>query len=73
LDGRQLAILVAWEIWKERNARIFDRRRNTTEALKMKERLDSGVQQEPKKKLCDHSYFPCLRHSLVFVHFVSFV
>ena len=30
---RSLTILVAWEIWKERNARIFDRRHNTTEAL----------------------------------------
>jgi hypothetical protein len=28
-----LTILVAWEIWKERNARIFDRHHNTMEAL----------------------------------------
>ena len=47
-------ILLPWEIWKERNARIFDRRHNTTEALigKIKEeaRLWCGA---GAKKLCE--------------------
>ena len=30
---RSLLLLVNWEIWKERNARIFDRRESSTIAL----------------------------------------
>jgi hypothetical protein len=30
---RSLTILVAWELWKERNNRIFQRRHSTSESL----------------------------------------
>jgi hypothetical protein len=34
---RSLILLVAWEFWKERNARTFQRKEQTTILLKIKE------------------------------------
>jgi hypothetical protein len=52
---RILTILVAWEIWKERNTRIFDRHHNTLEALigKIKEVARLWCVAGAKKKLCE--------------------
>jgi hypothetical protein len=34
--SRSLALLISWEIWKERNARIFDRREPSALTLVVK-------------------------------------
>ena len=39
---RSLLLLVNWEIWKERNARIFDRRESSTIALLTKIKQEAG-------------------------------
>ena len=40
---RSLLLLVNWEIWKERNARIFDRRESSTIALLTKIKQEAGL------------------------------
>ena len=51
---RTLTILVAWEIWKERNARIFDRRLSTAEALITKIKDEARLWcAAGAKKLCE--------------------
>ena len=59
--------LVAWKIWKERNARIFDRCLSTAEALitKIKEEARPWCAAGAKKTQWDHYYNTCLRNRLV--------
>jgi hypothetical protein len=41
--ARSLALLVTWEVWKERKNRVFDRTESTTASLVIKIKFEFGL------------------------------
>jgi hypothetical protein len=41
--ARSLALLIIWEVWKERNNRIFDHTKSTTTSLVIKIKSEFGL------------------------------
>jgi len=80
-----LTILVAWELWKERNARIYQRRHSASESLvvKIKEEVRTSLagakrlkeilpRESPLAELFDFLFFPHFETSILCLNLLFF-